>query len=91
LRKSVQSEVETMGKTIAEIIKEEGFLEGVEKGTLNSKRDHLLRALRVKFKRLPAAIEAEINATQDVKRLADWLDEVVVAKTFSDIHFAARS
>jgi ribosomal protein S8 len=80
-----------MGKTIAEVIKEEGFLEGVEKGALNSRREDLARALRVKFKRVPAAIEAEINATDDVKKLKDWLDEVVTARMLSEVHFSTRS
>ena len=54
VRKSEQPEVQTMGKTIAEVIKEEGFLEGA----LESKRETLLNLMRLRFKRLPAAIEA---------------------------------
>ncbi len=90
---SKRTEVESMSKTIAEVIKEEGFLEGREEGilegTLKKQRETLLRQLRLKFKRVPAAIEAEINATQDVKKLDDWLDQVVIAKTLADIHFAS--
>jgi predicted transposase/invertase (TIGR01784 family) len=90
VRKSKQAEVEAMGKSIAELIKEEGILEGREEGVLEAKRETLIRLLRLKFKRVPAAIEAEINATQDVRKLDDWLDELVTAKTLSDIHFSSR-
>jgi hypothetical protein len=91
VRRSKQTEVEIMGKTIAEVIKEEGVLMGREEGVLQAKRQTLVRQLHLKFKRVPAAIEAEINATHDVKKLDDWLDEVFIAKTLSDIHFSSRS
>jgi predicted transposase/invertase (TIGR01784 family) len=91
VRKSKRAEVEAMGKSIAEALKDEGFLEGRQEGVLEFKREDLLRALRVKFKRVPAAIQAEINATQDIKRLEDWLDEVVTATALADVHFSSQS
>jgi hypothetical protein len=87
VRKSEQSEVETMGKTIADVIKEEGEVIGA----LKKQRETLLRLLRLKFKRVPAAIEAEINATHDGKKFDSWFDEAVVAKTLSEVHFSTRS
>jgi hypothetical protein len=87
VRTSKQAEVEAMGKTIAEVIKEEGFVEGA----LSSKRETLMRQLRLKFKRVPDTVQAEINATQDIEKLADWLDEVVIAKHLSDVGFSSRS
>jgi hypothetical protein len=90
VRKSAQSEVETMGKSYAEVLKEEGFLEGREKGALETKREDLLRQMRLRFKRVPAAVEAEINATEDIKKLNDWLDEFATAKTLSAMHFSSR-
>ncbi len=91
VRRSKQAEVENMGKTIAEAIKEEGILMGREEGVLEAKRQVLVRLLHLRFKRVPAAIEAEINATQDVQKLDDWLAEFVTARTLSDIHFSSRS
>jgi hypothetical protein len=58
---------------------------------LESKRETLLRLLRQKFKRVPPAVEAEINAAQDINKLNQWLAEVVVAKSLSDMHFSSRS
>jgi hypothetical protein len=86
VRTSKQAEVEAMSKTIAEVIKEEGFLEGA----LSSKRETLMRLLWVRFKRVPETVQAEINATQDIEKLAGWLDEVVLAKHLSDMGFSSR-
>ncbi len=91
VRQSKQAEVDIMGKTIAEVIKEEGYAEGLGKGMLDSKRADLLLVLRTRFKRIPAAIEAEINATQDIKKFDDWLTDFAVAKSLSDIRFSSRS
>src|SRR5262249_38239965 len=82
VRRSEQPEVQTMGKTIAETL--------IEEGMVKAHRQTLVRLLRLKFKRVPAAIEAEINATEDIKRLDDWLDDFATAKHLSDIRFSSR-
>ena len=87
VRTSEQTEVQTMGKSIAETLIDEG----IEKGALANRQATLVRQLRKKFKRIPAAVEAEINATDDAKKLDDWLDQVVMVKRLSDIPFAAHS
>ena len=85
VRKSEQGEVQAMGKTIAEVIKEEGIQEGLERGSLRTKRELILRALQVRFNHVPAAIEAKINATEDVKKLQDWFDKALTAKDLSEV------
>jgi predicted transposase YdaD len=87
VRKSEQPEVEAMGKTIAEVIKEEGFVEGMERGALQKQRETLLRQLRLKFKRVSPAIAKVIDATQDSHQLDEWLDAVITAEKISDIAF----
>ncbi len=87
VRKSEQPEVEAMGKTIAEVIKEEGFLEGMEHGALQKQRETLLRLLRLKFKRVSPTIVKVIDATQDKHQLDEWLDAVITAGKISDIAF----
>ena len=56
-----------MEKTIAEVIQEEGIAEGIERGELKGKREAILRQLQVKFKHVPA----EINATPNTNQLND--------------------
>ena len=72
-----------MGKTIAEVVKDEGALE--------AKREILLRLLRLKFKNVPEAIEAEIQATPDVQQLDLWLDAVITTRSIRKIPFAANT
>jgi hypothetical protein len=70
-----------MGQTIAEAL--------LEEGGLKSKRETLLRLLRLRFKRVSPAIAAEIQAAQDGRQLDDWLDAVITANKLSDIPFQA--
>jgi hypothetical protein len=86
VQNSDQPEARIVGKSIAAVIREEGVIEGA----LKQQREDLLRALRVKFLCVPAEIEEEIKSTTDVKKLADWLDDVVLGKKFSDIRFSSR-
>jgi hypothetical protein len=79
VREQEQPEVQIMGKTIAEALEDEGALRG--------KREALLRLLRLKFKKVPDAITAEVQATQDGEQLDAWLDVVLTAKKLSAMPF----
>jgi hypothetical protein len=76
-------EAKIMGKTIAEAIQEEGALKG--------KREALLLLLQLKFKHLPPAVTAEIEATQDDQQLKQWLEAFVTADKISDIPFQSST
>jgi hypothetical protein len=75
VRASRQAEVISMSKTIAEALIDEG------------KREALLRQLRLRFKKLPAAIEAKVRATDDSEQLNAWLDAVATTRKLDDIDF----
>jgi hypothetical protein len=91
VRQAKQAEVQTMGKTIAEALMEEGALKGKAAGILEGKREALLRQLRLKFKRrMTPAIVAEVEAAQEGSQLDEWLDAVVTADKISDIPFQAN-
>ncbi len=75
VRASRQAEVTSMGKTIADALRDEG------------KREALLRQLRLRFKKLPPAIEAKVQATEDSEQLDAWLDAVVTTRKLDDIDF----
>ena len=72
-----------MGKTIAQVVKDEGALE--------AKRETLLLQLRLKFKKVPEAIEAEIQSTPDVQQLNIWLAAFATARSLRKIPFAANN
>jgi hypothetical protein len=82
VRQAEQPEVQIMGKTIAEALE--------EKGALRKQRETLLRQLRVRFKQVPEAVAAEVEAEQNGQQLDDWLDAVVTARKLSDIPFRSN-
>jgi hypothetical protein len=87
LRQTGQPEVQLMGQTIAEALKEEGALQANATGILEGKRETLLRLLQVRFKRVSPAVAAKIRAAQDNQQLDAWLDAFVTADKISAIPF----
>src|SRR5262249_22578869 len=64
-----QGEVRAMGQTIAEALEEKGRHEG----ELREARNLLLGLLRRRFGRVPKALQQQIKATTDLKRLEEGL------------------
>jgi hypothetical protein len=82
VRASRKAEVTAMARTIAEDL--------MERGEIKAKRATLLRQLGLRFK-IPPAIEAKIQATDDSQQLDAWLDGVVKARKLGDIDFKVES
>jgi hypothetical protein len=85
VRRDHKKEAGSMEKTIAEAWREEGEVIGA----LRSKRETLLRQLRLRFKRIPKGVETRIQSTRDSGQLDRWLDAVVTAESLADIPFDA--
>ena len=76
-----RQEMNTMRKTIADVLKEEGRNEE----RLNSRRAVLLRLIRVRFGAPPGEVVATIDACADVAQLDAWLDAVGTARRLRDV------
>ncbi len=76
-----QREVQVMGKTMAEVVREEGRKEEA----VRSRQDILLRLLRGRFRKVPKEVERVIRATGDVARLDGWLDVILTVDSLSDM------
>jgi hypothetical protein len=76
-----RKEVETMTRTIADELREEGQL----KGEVWSRQQILIRLLWLRFGRLSRALEQVIRDTDDLARLDTWLDGVATAQTLDEI------
>ncbi len=74
-----------MTQTIAEALREEGFLEGLRRAALRTSQDILLSLLRTKFQRVPKATEKVVRATHDAAQLDAWLSRVLTASTLEDM------
>jgi hypothetical protein len=72
-----QQEVEIMGQTIAEMLREEGGVEAA--------RRMLLCLLRERFGEVPSDIATTIETTTSLAQLEDWAVRFVTAKTLAEI------
>jgi hypothetical protein len=66
-----------MGKTIADMFKEEG--------ALKARHEMLLRLLRAKFGQLPVAVIAAVEACTDIAQLDTWAEAILKARRLSDV------
>jgi Domain of unknown function (DUF4351) len=57
---------------------------------LNARQQTLVRQLRKKFGKLPAAMVQHIEATTQVEQLDTWLDEVIDARKLANVGIPAE-
>jgi hypothetical protein len=61
-----------------------------QEGAVRARQETLLRQLRLRFKDVPAEMEAVIQRTADVSQLDEWLDQMATAKTLKEMGLAAE-
>ena len=76
-----RQELNQMGKTIAEALRDEGRAEGHVKGL----RATLRRQLTRRFGEIPADLVAIIESTADLEQLMAWLDRFATAERLEDV------
>ena len=69
--------------TAGDVLVERGRKKGLEQGLTNGRRDVLLRLLRGRFRTVPKAAAARIQAA-DIAQLDRWLDQLLTAPTLAD-------
>lgn len=72
-----RQEVNVMGKTIADMFKEEG--------ALKARHEMLLRLLRAKYGQLPAAVIATVEVCADTAQLDAWGEAMLKARRLADV------
>lgn len=77
VHKGRHQEISTMGKTIADMFKEEGEVRG--------RRHTLLRVLRARFGDLPEDVVKTVEATEDLATFDDWMDRILTAETLKEM------
>ncbi len=84
-----RQEVLKMGRTMADVLREEGLKkglkEGIKKGEVRALRQILIRLLRKRFCEVPQETMDTIDATEDVKQLDAWLERFVTAQTLEQM------
>jgi putative YhgA-like transposase len=76
-----QRELNQMGKTIAEALRDEGRAEGHVSGLRTTLRRLLIR----RFGEIPPDLVVIIEGTTDLEHLNGWLDQVVTAERLEDV------
>jgi hypothetical protein len=78
-------------REIAEAIADALREEGARKGELRRARRTLLRLLEQKFGPVPGETRSIIKATTRVKRLEEWTDRILIARTLRQMQITALS
>jgi hypothetical protein len=74
-------EVDMTRRTLADVHRDEGRLEGA----LIARKQMLVDLLPLRFKSLPEEMEHTIKASQDADKLAEWLRGIITAKDLDSI------
>lgn len=69
----------------------EGFAEGLAIGMIDSRREDLLKLLRVKFHHLPPELTAAVRGAADLATLSRWFDAALAAPTLEGFGRLCRS
>ncbi|MBN2491607.1 MAG: DUF4351 domain-containing protein, partial [Planctomycetes bacterium] len=84
-----RQEVTDVGKTMADVLREqgraEGQVQGWDKGRVQNARETLMRQLRRRFGEVPEHTIAVIESTADLEKLSGWLDRFATAETLDEI------
>jgi hypothetical protein len=70
-----------MGKTMAQVLE----ARGIEKGTIMTKQEVLIKLLNGKFSSIPQTIVEEIKSIYNINKLDMLFDCAIFAKTIEDI------
>jgi len=87
--KTQREEVEKMGKTMAQVLMEEGeakgIEKGIEKGIIMTKQEVLIKLLNGKFNSISQTIVDKINSIHNIEQLDMLFDRAIFAKTIEEI------
>ncbi len=77
-------EVETMAKSMADVLREQGIEEGREEGREEAKQEDIIKLLQIKFGTIPESITKKINSIQNLSRLNSLFEKAATIDTLDD-------
>lgn len=69
----------------------EGFAQGLASGMIESRREDLLKLLRIKYVMLPPELTSAVRNEQSLDQLTRWFDATLSAPTLEAFAVLARS
>lgn len=82
-------EVETMAKSMADVLKEQGIEQGREQGReqgeTQAKQEVVLKLMQIRFNDVPEDVSKKISSIRNISNLDLIIEEVATAETLDDI------
>ena len=78
-------EVETMAKSMADVLREQGIEQGIEQGETRAKQAAVLKLLQFRFKDVPESVANQVTSIRNLSRLDSLFEEVWEADTLDEI------
>ena len=78
-------EVETMAKSMADVLRKQGIEQGIEQGETRAKQAAVLKLLQFRFNDVPEAVANQVTLIRNLSRLDSLFEEVWEATTLDEI------
>ena len=82
-----EMEVEAMAKSMADVLIEQGKVEGIEQGETRAKQAAVLKLIQFRFDDIPESITNQVVSIQDLSHLDALFEEVWDADSLDEIDF----
>ena len=84
-------EVETMAKSMADVLREQGIEQGIEQGETQAKQAAVLKLLQFRFNDVPESVANQVTSIQSLSRLDSLFEAVWEADTLDEIDWLNRN
>ncbi|RKU26853.1 hypothetical protein C6497_12465 [Candidatus Poribacteria bacterium] len=74
-----------MAKSMAEVLKEQGIVQGIEQGEIQAKQQAVLKLLNIKFGDVPNEVSNRITSIKDILSLDSLFEIAATAQTLDEI------
>jgi predicted transposase/invertase (TIGR01784 family) len=78
------SKLKNAAMTLAQQLREDGLQQGMQQGQVASKRQDILEALKLRFKRVPAGLREEIEIVSDIAKLQALHRAAILSRTLEE-------
>jgi len=83
--KTQREEVEKMGKTMSQVLRERGEAIGEARGKITTKQEDIIKLIRLKFEYVPENFIKNIQSITQIEQLDTIFERVAIAKTIKDL------
>ncbi|MCE2403321.1 Rpn family recombination-promoting nuclease/putative transposase [Candidatus Poribacteria bacterium] len=78
-------EVETMAKSMADVLREQGIEQGIEQGQTRAKQEAVLKLLQIQFGDVPEDVSKRITSIRSISSLDSLFEKTATVQTLDEI------